>query len=173
MMSLDEKVEVLKKLVEEESITLVARMTVDRHIRSRDLAIALAVERLVPRILHMKLRVTEKILHSLINTGLEQYNNSVIDGERRKMFESHVTACMRSSVFGNEAIGRKFQLKFSWKQGNHAIEKPNLSGPACNKVMAGCKSLIRCIFNEALDKEPGKDGNTLKVQRRIVNLLQK
>jgi hypothetical protein len=60
----------------------------------------------------MKLRITEKVLECVINTGLERYGESTFDGKIRKTFESDVTECMRLSVYGNEEIGRKTQWKF-------------------------------------------------------------
>jgi hypothetical protein len=64
----------LKGLVVCETSILFAKNTVDRHEAARRLAVALAVEKLIPCILHMKMRLGEKV-----NLGLECYEDSIFD----------------------------------------------------------------------------------------------
>jgi hypothetical protein len=130
------------------------------------LAVALAVEKLVPCILHMKLQITEKICHCIINSGLEQYGDSKFDCKKRKAYEAQVTECMRNKVFGNEDSGRVSQWKFRWKSGNRAMEKPSLSGAACNKILGGLQALAKTIFSAELDEEPDSSGNSHVVRVR-------
>jgi hypothetical protein len=51
----EEMIGVLKKLVSVEARISIAWTTADHHTTMRDLAIALAVDKLIPCILHMKL----------------------------------------------------------------------------------------------------------------------
>jgi hypothetical protein len=166
MMSVEEKIDTLKQLAAIEFEIGIARMTVDRHLTTRELAIALAVEKLVPCILHMKLRITEKIFHCIINSGLERYGDSKFDCKKRKAYEALVTECMRNKVFGNEDSGRVSQWKFRWKSGNRAMEKPSLSGAACNKILGGLQALAKTIFSAELDEEPDSSGNSHVVRVR-------
>jgi hypothetical protein len=135
MLEPEDKITVHKELVQSESEIALARQTVDRHVTSRDLAIAMLVEKLIPCILHMKLRVFEKILLCLINTALEFYGDSKVDSKIRSIFKVDVTDCMKKRVFGNEDSGRPSQWKFKWKEGSRAMEKQSLTGSSCNKLM--------------------------------------
>jgi hypothetical protein len=84
MLSPDEKINALKDLVAAENDISLARSTINRHVTSRDLTIALLVEKLIPCILHMKLRVFEKIFVCLINTALERYGDSTYDSRMKQ-----------------------------------------------------------------------------------------
>jgi hypothetical protein len=116
----EDKVNSLKVMALEEEAILLAKTTVERYELKRDLAVALAVDKLVPCILHMKLRVTEKLFHCLINSGLERYGDIVEDGEQRKKFETSITEIIRSHVLGNMECGRAAQFCFNWSKGNRS-----------------------------------------------------
>jgi hypothetical protein len=74
--SFAEQQRALKELVVCETSILSAKNTVDRHKPARNLAVALAVEKLIPCILHMKMRLGEKLFHVIVNSGLQRYEDS-------------------------------------------------------------------------------------------------
>jgi hypothetical protein len=169
VMSNEDKVNNLKAMLVEEEAVLLAYTTVERYELKRDLAVALAVEKLVPCILHMKLRVTEKLFHCLINTGLIRYGDGVYDGEQRTKFEHNITECIRMKVLGNEQCGRATQFSFTWSQGNRSVEKNPFNGSSCDKILVGLKVLASTIFDETMDEEPKKDSDHERHKVRIKN----
>jgi hypothetical protein len=164
----NEQIAALKELALSESTILLARKTVNRHVYQRDLAICLAVEKLVPCILHMKLRVTEKIFQTLINLGLDRYGESLADGKKRRLFELSVTECMRGKVFGSEESGRQAQWKFNWAKDKRSIDKPNFDGADATKFMMGFKTLASAIYSSKLDEEamPEEKGNETRTRNK-------
>jgi hypothetical protein len=60
----------LKELVQCEKAIILAKATMNWHEPARKLAIALAVEKLILCILHMKMRMGEKIFHVIVNSAL-------------------------------------------------------------------------------------------------------
>jgi hypothetical protein len=86
--------------------------TVHRREAARNLAVALAVEKLIPCILHMKMRLGEKLFQVIVNMGLERYEDGLLDADTRKQFVIDLQAAMNKHVFGNEAMGREIQWWF-------------------------------------------------------------
>jgi hypothetical protein len=106
--------------------------------------VALVVERLILCILHMKMRMLEKIFHCLVNIGLERYGNSKLDVNKRKLMVSNVETYMRSSVMGNLSKGISSQWKFKWKKPNNGtMDKVNFSGGNAQKILLGLKGLVK------------------------------
>ena len=104
--SFEEQQRALKEFVEFENSILIAKSTVDRHEAARSLAMALVVETLIPCILHMKMRLGEKIFHVIVSSALERYEEGKVDGDKKKELVIELEKCMRNKVLGNDAVGR-------------------------------------------------------------------
>jgi hypothetical protein len=140
VMTNEDKIIHLKEMAAEEEKVLLAKTTVKRYELKRDLAVALAVDKLVPCILHMKLRVTEKVFHGLINSGLERYGDSLQDCQQRNLFDTTISEIIQKEVLGNIECGRATQFTFNWSKGNRSVEKASFTGPACDKILVGLKN---------------------------------
>jgi hypothetical protein len=171
MLTVEDKIAALKTMSQEEEAVLLAKTTVERHEIKRDIAVALAVEKLVPCILHMKLRLTEKLFHCLINSALERYGDSPYDANQRKLFDTTISECIRGKILGNEECGRPSQFTFTWCKGNRSVEKPSFTGSGCNKVLVGLKKLATQIFDPTLDEESENNDERLNVRTKNSNLL--
>ena len=161
---MDEKRVALKELAICEASINIARKTVTRHEQARSLAVALAAEKLIPCILHMKMRVCEKIFHCLVNDALDRYGDSSVDSKKRKSCAEKVEKCMQKTVFGNEPRGRVSQWKFRWvKPGNVFMDKASFSGAMATKLCEGLKSLSDMLFANEMDQE------SMSVEQGLVN----
>jgi hypothetical protein len=152
---IEEKRVVLKEFGDCETSILVTRKTINRHKAARDISKALVVERLIPCILHMKMRMLEKIFQCLVNSGLERYADSKLDKSKRKLLASNVEIYMKGSVMGNSEKGIVSYWKFKWKKPtNVTMEKVNFSGGIAQKILLKLHGLVRIIFDPEFDQEP-------------------
>jgi hypothetical protein len=72
--------------------------TVHQHDTARNLAVTLTVEMLIPCILHMKMRLGEKIFQVIVNSGLERYEKGLLDGQIRTQFVTDLELVMKTHV---------------------------------------------------------------------------
>jgi hypothetical protein len=119
----------------------------------------------------MKLRVTEKLFHCLLNSGLERYGDSVEDGTKRKLFETTITEVIRTKVLGNEECGRASQFTFNWSKGGRSVEKSSFTGPTCDKILMRLKVLATAIFDLSMDEHKEDEDETLKARQENYNIL--
>jgi hypothetical protein len=143
----------LKEMVDCEESILFALSTVQRHDRARNLAVALAVEKLIPCILHMKMRLGEKIFQVIVNMGLERYEEGLVDSSQRKKFVIELQSVIQTHVFGNPTTGRVAQWSFTWAPGNRRMAKFAMSGVTASKLMRGLSLIVKTIFSPNLDQE--------------------
>lgn len=102
-----------------------ARETVARHDRVSHMANRLAVQDFVPCILHVEMRVSEKLTHSLFVMGMDR----CLDGDsatHRRMVD-HVTDCMNKIALGDPATGRLGQWHFPLKDNNTQVEPRSMT----------------------------------------------
>jgi hypothetical protein len=143
----------LKEFVDCEQFIMLAKRTIDRHEPAKTLAVALAVEKLIPCILHMKMRIGEKIFHFIVNSALERYEESKFDGDKRKELVNDLENCMNTQVFGNPATGRVSQWSFSWDDGGRRMLKYGMSGVTAGKVMRSLHFISAVLYHPKLDQE--------------------
>ena len=127
----------LKEFVICETAILFPCNTFDRHETAKKVAVALSVEKLIPCILHMKMRLIEKLFQCLVNSALDRYEDGKHDNEKRKECANEVEECMRSRIMGNATSGCLSQWTWQWEAGNRSIKKYNMSGSSADKVMKG------------------------------------
>jgi hypothetical protein len=152
--SLEKKRDALQEFYNAEEAISLTRFAVDWHTASKQMATALAVERLVPCILHMKMRVIEKTMHSLVNLALERHGDGRVDALKKKQLVSDLEEVMQSKVFGNIDKEICSQWKFKWqKPGNTSMEKPNYTGPMADKVMKSFANIATVVYSPDLDQE--------------------
>jgi hypothetical protein len=155
----DEKREVIREFGAFESSIQLARFTVRRHETARSLAISLAVEKFIPCILHMKMRVVEKVFHTLINSGLQRYGESQVDKKTCKLLAANIELCMKNEIIGNEERNITCQWKFTWSKSKKgctskpSMEKPNLSGNQSQKVINKLRRIVEVLFHPDLDQD--------------------
>jgi hypothetical protein len=169
----EEQRRALKELVECENAILFAMTTVHRHKTARNLAVALAVEKLIPCILHMKMRMVEKIFQVLVNTGLERYEESQMDGTIRKQFVLDLVDVMNKHVFGNASMGREAQWTFKYAPGNRRMPKYSMSGVTATKIIKGLPTIINTVFSTALDQEPRNENDAKQIRQQNLELKMK
>jgi hypothetical protein len=163
MLPLDEKRDALREFGMFEASIQLARLTVNRHDAAREAAIALVVEKLIPCILHMKMRVVEKVFHTIINMALERYGDSKVDKAKKKLLVSNIELCMQHEVVGDEIKNISSQWKFRWAEpskgsnGKTSMEKPNLTGNQSQKVINKLSRLSEVLFNPDLDEDTMTD----------------
>jgi hypothetical protein len=163
----------LKELVVCEDAILLAQKTVDRHKSARNLAVALAVEKLIPCILHMKTRLGEKILHVIVNSALERYKDSKIDATRRNEMVSELEQCMRTKVFGSSNMNRLTQWSFRWDDGNRRMAKYNMSGVLAGKVMKHLHFIAYTLFQSKLDEDAQSEEHAQHIRSQNMRLCTK
>lgn len=100
----------------------------------------------------MKMRVMEKVFHSLVNSALDRYGESQLDRKKRNILAATIELCMKSEVVGNVEKGIVSQWKFRWTK-EHSMEKPSLTGSVAQKILSHMKSLTRVAFSEDLDED--------------------
>jgi hypothetical protein len=161
----------LKELVECENSILIAVSTVHRHETARNLAVALAVEKLIPCILHMKMRLGEKIFQVIVNMGLERYEDGLLDATTRKQFVADLKSVVNKQVLGNESMGREAQWSFNWAPGNRRMAKYGMSGPIATKMIKGLSAIAKTVFASHLDQEPKNEEDANQIRQQNYNLL--
>jgi hypothetical protein len=160
----------LKELVECENAILFARKTVNRHETARNLAVALAVEKLIPYILRMKMWLGEKLFQVIVNSGLERYEEGLLDTQIRKQFVNDLESVMNKQVFGNAAMGREAQWSFKWAPGNRRMVKYGMSGVTATKLMRGLSSIVQTVFSSTLDQKSRNDEEAQLIQQQNMDL---
>jgi hypothetical protein len=163
----------LKELVDCENSILFAMSTVHRHDTARNLAVTLAVEKLIPCILHMKMRLFEKIFQVVVNSGLERYEEGFFDGEVRQKFVTDVQTVMNTHVFGNASMGRVTLWSFTWAPGNRRMAKYAMSGVTATKLMRGLSMIVKTVFSSAFDQESKSEQEGKLVRQQNSALEQK
>jgi hypothetical protein len=87
---LDQKREAVREFGNFEANIVLARVTVKRHDTANAIAIALSVDKLIPCILHMKMRVVEKIFHSMVHSAMDRYGESRLDKPQLKVVSTNI-----------------------------------------------------------------------------------
>jgi hypothetical protein len=169
---INQKKSALKEFAIFEKEIRLARLTINRHEVARDIAIALAVERLIPCILHMKMRLVEKVFHSLVNSALDRYGDSQADRVKRKLLADMIEDCMKEQVMGNESKGIKSQWKFRWTKVNN-MEKPSLTGSSSQKILKHLKDLAAIAFSQELDEDSLNEEETRKQNSLLLSKWKK
>jgi hypothetical protein len=136
-----------------------AHLTVDRHGKARNIATLLAAEQLIPCILHMEMRIIEKVFHSLVDTALEKYGESQLDRSKRSLLATQIKLCMKCEVIGNLSKGIQSQWKFCWTK-EHFMDNPSLTGSTSHKILFNMRSLINVAFTEEMDEDSLNQGYT-------------
>ena len=161
-MTLDQQRVSLKELQANESIISAARKTVDRHQHIRQMAEAIAVEKVLPCTLHLKMRVVEKLFETLVCSALDRYGGTAKDSKTRKLCAEKIEQCMKRKVMGNEAKGTESQWTFRWKNGSKQMEKMSMGGATADKCMSGLKYIADIVFDATVDEQSG-DANKTRV----------
>jgi hypothetical protein len=175
----EQKREALRELLMYEANIQLARYTVNRHDTARNLAISLSVEKFIPCILHMKMRVVEKVFHTIINFGLERYGDSKVDTTKRKLLAANTKLCMKQEIFGDESRNISCQWKFTWsksKKGSSdkpSMEKPSLSGNQAQKLINKFKKIVEVVFDADLDQDSMNSHEAASKREHNASLQQK
>lgn len=140
--TLEDKRAKLKSMVALEDKINHSRATVDRHSNISLVALPLEAERAVPCLLHMEMRLNEKVFWTLLAQGMDRYQDK--DGKTRKLFVAQVTEYMRSSVSS--------QWQFPLKDGSKQVEPRSMTGTHGERCARGIKTLATIVFCEELDE---------------------
>jgi hypothetical protein len=169
----EDKRRALKEMVDCEQAILFAVATVHRHETARNLAVALAVEKLIPCILHMKMRLGEKLLEVIVNMGLERYEDGITDAQQRKKFVADLQSIMNTHVFGNPTTGRVAQWSFTYAPGNRRMAKYKMSGVLAGKVIKALSVIVKTVFAEHLDQESKNESDAQHIRYQNSTLENK
>jgi hypothetical protein len=135
--------------------------------------VALAVEKLIPCILHMKMRLGEKLFQVIVNLGLERYEEGLLDAKVRKQFKTDLENVMNTQVFGNASMGRESQWSFKWAPGCRQMAKYSMSGVTATKLMKGLAMIARTLFSSNLDQESKTEEEGRQIREQNMELEQK
>jgi hypothetical protein len=153
-LTLEEKREALCDMGKAEVAIHMARFGFNHHSTTREIATSLAADKLIPCILHMKMRVLEKALHSIVNSALERYGEGKLDTLKRKQLSLYIETLMQLEVFGNRKKAITTQWKFRWQQlGQVAMEKPSFSGGNAEKVLQKFPLLVNLLYGKEMDED--------------------
>lgn len=115
------------------------------------MANGLAGEDFIPCVLHMEMRVNEKLFWSLLSVGMDWHLDG--DSSARTMYVSVVNDCRNSDIFGDRAKGRRGQWKLPLKDSDKQVEPKSMSGMTSRKCVVGLNKLIDTIFSAQLDEK--------------------
>jgi hypothetical protein len=119
-----------------------ARKTLTQHVTAGNISTSLTAEQLIPCILHMKMRMMEKVLHSLVNSALDRYGDSQLDRTKQNLLSDEIELCMKGKVLGDSNKGIISQWKFGWTKEN-SMEKICMMGTISQKILLNMRQLMR------------------------------
>jgi hypothetical protein len=151
----------LKALIAvEDKIKNLARATVERSGVVRGIAERVLAEEAVSYILHMEMRVNEKLFWTLLNVGMDRYQDG--DSATRRLLVSKVTECMKTTVLGNLANEREYQWKFPLKDSGKRVDPRSMTNVHSRRCVMGVKTLTTIMFSPDLDE---KNNNPLTTRQ--------
>jgi hypothetical protein len=128
-----------------------ARMTLKRSESVRSIAEKVLAEEAVPCILHLEMRINEKVFWTLLSLAIDRYQEG--DSATRKKFVSKVTECMKTTVLGNVSNGTEYQWKFPLKDSGKRVDPKSMTNVHSRRCVMGIKSLAYIIFSHELDEK--------------------
>jgi hypothetical protein len=149
--SYDDRRHKLKRLIEEEDKINLARETLQRSESVRSIAEKVLAEEAVPCILHLEMRINEKVFWTLLSKGIDRYQEG--DSKTRKAFVEKVTECMKTTVLGNLDNGTEYQWKFPLKDSGKRVDSKSMTNVHSRRCVMGIKSLAYLIFSQDLDEK--------------------
>lgn len=149
--SLEIRRERRRELVTEENTILSARSAINHHAKVEGIANKLAVKDFIPCILHMEMRVNEKVFWNLLAQGMDRYLDG--DSSTRNKFVNRVTDCVNRHTFGNPKSDRRGQWKFPLKDNGKQVEARSMPNVNSRKCIVGIESLIPVVFSSDLDQK--------------------
>ncbi|CAB9505987.1 hypothetical protein SEMRO_250_G098940.1 [Seminavis robusta] len=149
--SIDDRRALLKSLVAKEDTLWLARQTLTRHDQVNSLTDKLLCEEAIPCILHLEMRVNEKLFWSLLSQALDRYQEA--DGKVRKEMIKVVTECVKDSILGDENHGRSAQWTFPLRDGGKQVEPRTMTNTQSRKCVRGMKTLATLIFSQQFDEK--------------------
>lgn len=147
---IEERREALRSLVADEVKITEARKTVDRHYGVQTVYNKLRVENACVCVLHMEMRLNEKLFYTLLGQGMDRY---LQDSKTRRLFVLEVQNYMQTHGTGGPNTGRLSQWQFPLEKDNQ-VGTPSLSGEQSRQCVLAMKGLAAVIFSEELDESP-------------------
>ena len=147
----------LKDFVAQEGRMWEARSTLNRQERVK----WFTVEQVIPCILHLKMRLMEKLYHQLLSQAYERYGPG--DAKTRRSFKLGVERYMNEQVVGTATSPGhwKFPATTKAKKGGAVkLLKKGLTGRQAKKVLHGMKGVASFVFSSAFDEESDSVENT-------------
>lgn len=132
----------------EEQIQL-ARTTVSRHDTVRDMADELLIEDCTPCLLHLEMRVNEKLFWTLLQHGCDRYLEG--DNQTRNKYITKAERCTQTKLLGDEASKRVSQWQLPFVDGK--IQPKTMTNVASRKCIMGLKALVDVVFSGELDQQ--------------------
>ena len=126
-----------------------ARRSLDRHAMIK----WIAVEQAIPCVLHLKLRVVEKLLNQLLNQAWERLDGST---KKQELFQERVQTCMRTQVLGTPQAPAQWRFPEvlaipASKGGGTKLGRTGMSGRNAKKILVGLRSLVDVAFSGEFD----------------------
>jgi hypothetical protein len=157
----------LKCLIAEEDRIHLARSTIQRSESVRHIAEKVLAEQAVPCVLHLEMRINEKVFWTLLSLAIDRYQEG--DSTTRKLFVAKVTECMKTTVLGNIDNEIEYQWKFPLKDSGKRVDPKSMTNVHSRKCVMGMKSLSYIIFSQELDE---KSHNPTITRQKNESLLQ-
>lgn len=146
--TLEERHEKLKVLIQCEKMTQHARSTVSRFDTANALAPMLAAGQAIPCLLHLEMRVNEKLFCTSVQQAMERHRDG--DSAKRCLPGAGVTACVNEKVLGGN--GKSSQWKFPLKDDGKQIEARLMTNVQSRKCIEGLKLAIDVLHSPELDQ---------------------
>jgi hypothetical protein len=127
----------------------------------------------------MKMRVVEKVFHTLINMALERYGDSKVNATKQKLLAANTELCMKQEAIGEESRNITCQWKFTWSKSKKGFsdkpstEKPNLSDNQAQKIFTKFKTIVKVVFNADLDEDCMNPDEVATKRVHNASMLQK
>jgi hypothetical protein len=101
----------------------------------------------------LEMRVNEKLFWTLLQAGIDRYQEGQVNSAARKAFVQTVTDCMKQIVLGNLENETEYQWKLPLKDGGKSVEPRSMTNVHSRKCVQGIKALAYKIFHPSLDEE--------------------
>jgi hypothetical protein len=157
----------LRELIQEEDQIKLERSTILlRHDNVTLAASRLAPEDAIPCCLHMEMRVSEKIIYTLLSDKMDSFLDG--DGKKRKSFVAQVTTCMFDEILGDVSKNpRHKQWKFPLREGGKQVHPSSMTNTHARKIALGLKRLVQLCFDPVNDESSSNPQQTrLKNERK-------
>ncbi len=83
--SLEDRRSRLRKLMVNEKTIFLARATINRFDQVNEIAEKIAAEEAIPCVLHMEMRMNEKVFWTVLAQALERYTDGKVNAQRRSL----------------------------------------------------------------------------------------